>query len=149
MARLHTKKKGKSGSRKVTGIPKWLELSAEDAGKLIVELRKDGHTTAEIGTILRDQYGIASVRNLCKKSVVQVITEKIGKINYPDDLLALIKRAVSMKKHLVQHKYDVSNRLKLQNVESKIRRIGRYYVRKKMLPEGWLYTPEQAALLVR
>ena len=133
----------------MVGTPKWLELSAEDAEKLIVDLRKDGHTTAEIGVILRDQYGVASVRNLCKKSVAQIIKDKIGKIDYPDDLLALIKRAVSMRKHLTQHKYDLSNKLKLQSVESKIRRISNYYVRKKMLPEGWKYSSEQAALLVR
>lgn len=131
------------------GIPKWLETSPEEVEKLVVDLRKAGNTAAQIGVILRDQYGIPSVRNVCKKTVVQIIREKIGRIGYPDDLLALIKRAVSVRKHLSQHKYDVSNRLKLQSIESKIRRISQYYVRKKVLPAGWTYEPEKAALLVR
>lgn len=149
MARMHTAKKGKSSSRRVKGTPKWLEMSSEEVEKLVVDLRKAGNTAAQIGVILRDQYGIPSVRNVCKKTVVQIIQEKIGKIDYPDDLLALIKRAVSMRKHLAQHKYDVSNRLKLQSVESKIRRISQYYARKRMLPAGWRYDSEKAALLVR
>jgi small subunit ribosomal protein S15 len=149
MARLHTRRKGKSGSRMIKGEPKWLEITPEEVEKLVVDLRKAGNTAAQIGVILRDQYGIPSVQNICKKKVTQIIEEKTGKIDYPDDLLALIKRATNMRKHLAQHKSDVSNRVRLQNVESKIRRLTHYYVRKKVLPAGWAYDPETAALLAK
>lgn len=149
MARLHTKKKGKSSSRKTRSPAKWVETSPEEVEKMIINLRKAGNSAAQIGVILRDQHGIPSVRNLCKKPVMQIIEEKTGKVAYPDDLLNLIKKAVNLRKHLDKHKSDVHNKAKLHSIESKIRRAGRYYSRTGKLAANWVYDPEKAALLVR
>jgi small subunit ribosomal protein S15 len=54
-----------------------------------------------------------------------------------------------MKKHLKAHKGDVHNKTKLIHVESKIKRLVKYYREVGMLPKKWKYEPEQAALLVR
>jgi small subunit ribosomal protein S15 len=149
MAKLHTRRKGRSGSRKVKGSLKWAELSSEEVEKLIVDLRKAGNTTAKIGVIMRDQYGILSVPEICKKTITQIVEEKVGPIEYPDDLLNLIKNGVNLRKHIVTNKSDVHNKLRLVRIEAKIRRLAKYYVRKKKLPAGWSYSPETAALLVR
>jgi len=149
MAKLHTKTKGRSGSRKVKGSTKWADLSPEEVENLIVDLRKAGNTAARIGVVLRDQYGVLSVQELCKKSITYIIEEKSGKIQYPDDLLNLIKKAVNLRKHMAENKGDTHNRTGLNRIESKIRRLAVYYTKKKRLPTGWKYSPETAALIVR
>lgn len=150
MARLHTRKKGKAGSRKPKKFaPKWIDFSPQEIEKTIVELRRAGSSIAEIGKTLRDQYGIPDVKSICKKTITQIVEEQLGKLAYKEDILNLMKRAVGLRKHLEKHKGDVHNIIKLRNVESKIRRLGRYYTKKKMLPPNWTYVPEQAALLVK
>jgi len=149
MAKLHTRRRGRSGSRKVKGSAKWVELSIDEIEKIIVDLRKAGNTNAKIGVTLRDQYGVPSVLGICKKTITQIVESKIGKIQYPDDLLNLIKKAVRLRKHMAINKGDVHNKLRLIRTESKIRRLAKYYVRSKELPTGWKYDPDTAALLVR
>jgi len=149
MAKLHTKKKGKSGSRKVKGSQKWVEFSAEEIEKMIIDLRKAGNSASKIGHVLRDQYGIGSIQEITGKSIMEIIESKIGKVDYPDDILNLIKRSVSLRKHLERHRSDAHNRTKLHSVEAKIRRIGSYYTRTGKLPADWSYDPTKAALLVR
>ncbi|HDI10435.1 MAG TPA: 30S ribosomal protein S15, partial [Euryarchaeota archaeon] len=61
----------------------------------------------------------------------------------------LIKRAVNLREHLDKHPKDLHSRRGLILIESKIRRLVKYYVNKGVLPEGWKYDPEQAKLLVR
>jgi small subunit ribosomal protein S15 len=60
-----------------------------------------------------------------------------------------MKRAVNLREHLKVHKSDKHNRLRLQQIESKIRRLGKYYIQKKILPDNWVYDPEQAKLIVK
>ncbi len=149
MAKLHTKKKGKSGSRKIKGSQKWVEFSAEEIEKLVVDLRKAGNSASKIGHILRDQYGVGSIHELTGMPLVKMIEKNLGKLDYPDDILNLIKKAVSLRKHLERHRSDQHNKTKLHDIEAKIRRVGTYYVRTKKLPAGWTYDPEKATLLVR
>ncbi|MEM2974045.1 MAG: 30S ribosomal protein S15 [Candidatus Micrarchaeia archaeon] len=149
MAKLHTRRKGKSGSRKVKGHAKWVELTSEEIEKIIIDLRKAGNTNAKIGVILRDQYGVPSVREVCKKTITQIVEENIGRLQYPDDLLNLMKKAVNLRKHIAMNKSDIHNRIRLDRIESKLRRLANYYVRKGRLPAGWRYDPETAVLLVR
>ncbi len=149
MAKLHTKKKGKSGSRKVKGRKKWVELSAKEIEKIIINLQAKGTRVAEIGIILRDLYGVPDIKERCGKSVTKIIEEKVGKVEYSDDILDLIKKAVNIRKHLEKNKSDTHNRVKLTSVEAKIRRIGEYYSRIGKLPSDWSYDPQKARLLVK
>ncbi|MBC7119946.1 MAG: 30S ribosomal protein S15, partial [Methanobacteriaceae archaeon] len=71
------------------------------------------------------------------------------KLEYPEDLINLMKKAVNIREHLKEHPKDLHSRRGLQLVESKIRRLVKYYVRKGVLPEGWKYDPEKAALIVK
>ena len=59
MAKMHTKRKGKSGSKKPlrTEVPEWSNVSSEEAVKLVLDMWKQGIPTSQIGMILRDQYG--------------------------------------------------------------------------------------------
>jgi small subunit ribosomal protein S15 len=151
MARMHSRKKGKSGSKKpaVKIVPEWVEMSSQDVEALIVKLHKEGMQAALIGQKLRDQYGVPSIESLTGKSIKKILEAQGLAPAYPDDLLNLIKKAVNMRKHLRTHKGDGLNTTKLIHVESKIKRLAKYYRKMGMLPKNWKYEPEQAALLVR
>jgi len=151
MARMHSKKRGRSGSERppTKTVPEWVEYSAPEVEDLVVDFGKKGMSPALIGQTLRDQYGIPSVKNVTGKSVVRILVEGGVKVDYPHDLLELIKRAMRMRKHLKENTGDVHNRVKLSHVESKIKRLVKYYTNVGKLPEGWVYDPEAAALLVK
>jgi len=151
MAKLHSKKKGRSGSRKpVSRVPpSWVEYSAPEVEELVVKLGKQGMSKAAVGQVLRDSYGIPSVFNITGKSVSQIFSEAGIKQEYPEDLLNLIKRAVGVRRHLKANKRDIHNRVKLGHIESKIKRLVLYYRRKGALPRNWSYDPDAAVLLVK
>jgi small subunit ribosomal protein S15 len=151
MARMHTRKKGKSRSKKPSTkvAPEWVEYSPAEVEDLVEKLMKEGHTPALVGLVLRDQYGIPSVKNSTGKTVTKIMKEKGAKIEYPEDFLNLVKRSVSMRKQTTKNKKDYFNKTRLNRVESKIKRLVIYYKKKGVLPEGWKYNAEQAALLVK
>jgi small subunit ribosomal protein S15 len=150
MARMHTGKKGKSSSKKPSYEfpPSWASLSKEEVENIIVKLVKEGKSESEIGMILRDQYGVPSVKRVTGKKLGAILKEKKIESKYPLDLIQLIKRAVRIRNHLKNNKKDLSNLNALKRVESKILRSVKYY-RGKKLPADWKYEPEKAALLVK
>ncbi|MBI5347653.1 MAG: 30S ribosomal protein S15, partial [Candidatus Aenigmarchaeota archaeon] len=50
---------------------------------------------------------------------------------------------------LEKNKKDTKNKHAVELMESKIRRLGKYYVKKGRLPKDWKYNIEQAKLLVK
>ncbi len=150
MARLHTHKRGKSRSHKPTNsnAAKWVDYSEDEIIGFVEQFAKQGKTEAEIGLLLRDQYGLASVKLLTGKTISQILKAKNLTPKYPSDLIALLKKAVNLMEHLKTNHGDKSNRIKLSHVESKIKRLVKYY-RGKQLPAKWKYDPETAALIVK
>ena len=151
MARLYSKKKGKSGTKKpkAKGNPEWVDADPEEIKALILKLSKEGIPSAKIGLTLRDMYGVPSVRALIGMTVGQLLKKEGAETEYPEDLLNLIKKAVRMREHLKGTNKDIRNKVKLGHVESKINRLVKYYAKKGRIPEKWKYEPEKAALLVR
>ena len=148
MARMHSRKHGKSGSKKPEKKRHgWLMYEPAEVEKLIVKMAKEGRQNSEIGMILRDQYGVADVRSLNIK--VSRIVDKEIKKDVPDDMYNLIKRAVHVSKHLAANKHDAKATHGLELLESKIRRLGKYYARKGRLPSNWKYNIEAGRLLVK
>ena len=151
MARMHSKKRGKSGSKRpaVKVSPEWTEYAPHEVEDLIVKMGKEAKGPTEIGMILRDIYGIASVQNLCGKPIGSILSDNGIRQEYPEDLINLIRRAVNMREHLRTNRSDRHNRTKLIHVESKIGRLVKYYTKSGRLPADWKYDPEKAALLVK
>lgn len=150
MARVHSRKRGKSASKKPIAKPSyaWVQVGGEEVFSLIEKMAKEGKSEAQIGTLLRDQHGVPSVKALTGKTVSQALAEKGLKKQFPSDLIDLIRKAVRLRKHLKTNNRDDSNWKKLNDVESKIKRLVRYY-RGKKLPKDWKYDPDEAALLVK
>ena len=151
MARMYSRKRGKHGSKKppVKKPPRWLAYKKEDVERLVVELAKKKYSSAMIGLILRDQYGIPDVKLITGKKISQIMKEHGLYPEIPEDLLNLLRKAVKLREHLEKHKKDKHSRRGLENLESKIRRLVKYYIRRKVLPKDWTYSPERAKLLVQ
>jgi small subunit ribosomal protein S15 len=150
MARLHTRKRGASKSKKpaVKAAPAWVKLSKDEIASVADKLSREGKTPAAIGQVLRDQYGVPSAKVMTGKRVTAILSDKGSAPQYPSDLMSLIRRAVRMRKHVLANKKDTHNRQKLSHVEAKIKRLVKYY-RGNKLPDDWKYDPEQAELLVK
>jgi len=149
MARMHSRRKGKSGSHKpVHKVASWVKYKPEEIEQIVVKLAKEGHPPAKIGLILRDQYGIPTVR--INKIKLKQILEKHGLApEIPEDLYNLIKKAINLQAHLQKHRKDYTSKRGFLITESKIRRLAKYYKRKGVLPKEWKWDIEQAKLWVK
>ncbi|MFH1229241.1 MAG: 30S ribosomal protein S15 [Candidatus Aenigmatarchaeota archaeon] len=148
MAKMHSRKKGNAGSKKPAMAAKWVEYKDKEVEELVLKLRKSGMNSAAIGRLLRDQYGIPSVKDVTKKTILKILEENKLTPKMPEDLYNLLKKAVELRNHMAKHKKDNTSKHGLQLLESKIRRLVKYYVRERKLPRGFTYEPERANLLV-
>lgn len=126
----------------------WVNYKPADVEKIIEKLAGEGKQASVIGTILRDVYGIPKVNLILKKPLKQILSEKGFAPKIPEDLRNLIKRALNVRKHLELNKHDVHSKRGLGLIESKIKKLVKYYKRKGLLPDNWIYTPEKTKLLV-
>jgi len=151
LARMHTRRKGRSGSTRPpdTGPPPWVKYTPEEVEELVVKLAREGHPPSMIGLILRDQYGIPLVKRITGKKILKILRERGLAPKIPEDLTNLIKTAINIRKHLEKHRKDLTAKRNLQRVESKIHRLVKYYKRTGVLPEDWKYEPERAEALIR
>lgn len=123
--------------------------SADKIEELVVKLARDGCSTSKIGIILRDQYSVPSVKQAVGKNMVQILEAHGIKHELPEDLMNLIKKAVALRRHLARNRRDLTSKHGLEIIEARIQRLAKYYARTGVLPAGWRYEPEKAALLVR
>ena len=139
MARMHARRKGKSGSKRplVTKSPEWVPLEADEIEETVARLAAQGKRSAEIGTTLRDQYAVPNVRLATGKTVTEIMRARGTKFEMPEDLGDLMRKALELQAHLKTHRRDLSNRRGLQLIESKIRRLARYYQEEGVLPPSW------------
>lgn len=129
--------------------PEWIEYSNEEIEELILKLKKEGNSTSMMGIILRDQYGIPDVKLITGLKITQILEKHNQGLEYPEDLMNLIRKAVNIRDHLKENPKDLHTRRGLRIVESRIRRLVSYYRNEGVLPEDWRYEPNQAALLVK
>jgi len=123
--------------------------SREELEEQVVSLANAGHSSSKIGLILRDEYGVKNFTETTGKKIQDVLKENklIGEM--PEDLLNLIRRSVMLNNHMNKNKKDYSAKRGYELTVAKIKRLTKYYSKKERIPAGWVYTPEQAALLVK
>ncbi|MBU0471729.1 MAG: 30S ribosomal protein S15 [Nanoarchaeota archaeon] len=145
MARMHSRKKGKSGSTKPvkTALPSWVKYKSKEVELLIVKYAKEGLSASRIGVRLRDRYGIPDVKIVVGKSISEILKEK-GILNeIPEDLLALIRKSIFVRKHLESNKHDEPAKRGLILTDSKIHRLVKYYKRTERLSATWKFDPKK------
>jgi small subunit ribosomal protein S15 len=150
MSRIHSGRKGRSGSHRPYPLtkPTWVTMEPKEVVEEVTKLSKSGLSGAQIGASLRDGSGIPSVRAVTGVRMRDLLAQQGVRPELPEDLQALLKRVVHLQRHLVIHTKDNANRRGLNLMESRIRRLARYYRQHKMLPENWSYTAAGAALQV-
>jgi len=152
MARMHTRKHGKSKSRRPP-IDK-VSVDASEAKKgevenLIREYFKQGMPVEMIGQVLKDKHNIKYLRPILGMRLNEFLMHEGLTRPLPPDLLNLMKRAVRIRAHLAKNHNDVHNKTSLTRVESKIWRLSKYYKSTGKLPKDWHYDPGQAALIIK
>lgn len=150
MARMYSRKRGKAGSTRPskTITQPWIRYKAEEIEKLIVKLYKAGNAISDIGMILRDTYGIPSVRFVTKKRVAQILQANGLKPKLPEDITALVKKDIRLVKHLDANKKDMTVWRGLIITESKINKLAKYYKREGVIPQDWKFDRKTAKLLI-
>ncbi|XP_017774798.1 PREDICTED: 40S ribosomal protein S13 [Nicrophorus vespilloides] len=150
MGRMHAPGKGISQSalpyRRT--VPTWLKLSSDEVVEHIKKLGKKGLTPSQIGVILRDSYGVAQVRFVTGSKILRIMKAKGLAPDLPEDLYFLIKKAVSIRKHLERNRKDKDSKFRLILVESRIHRLARYYKTKSVVAPNWKYESSTASALV-
>ncbi|MEA2071652.1 MAG: 30S ribosomal protein S15 [Asgard group archaeon] len=151
MARMHSRRRGKSGSTRPphATIPEWVTQSKEEIEEKIVDLAKQGLSSAQIGAVLRDTYGIPSVKLCYKEKISEIMKKHDVYPEFPEDFRNLVSKALALRRHLDAHPKDKHSRYGLQKIESKIRRLQKYYKNKGLIPESFKYDPKAAASIVR
>merc|ERR1712037_89914 len=114
----------------------------------IFKLAKKGLTPSQIGVILRDSHGVAQVRFITGNKILRILKSKGMAPELPEDCYHLIKKAVSIRKHLERNRKDRDARFRLILVESRIHRLARYYKLTGVLPPTWKYESSTASTMV-
>ena len=150
MARMHSKGKGTSGSSKpnIDTAPSWSESDKGTVEELIIKYANEGHSSAKIGTLLRDMHAVPDVRLVMGERISQTLSRNDLESKYPEDMMNLMRKALSLIDHLSSNKKDLHNRRQLELCESRLRRLARYYVGTGRIPSTWAYKRDQLRLMV-
>lgn len=88
------------------------------------------------------------MRYITGNKILRILKSKGMAPDLPEDLYHLIKKAVSVRKHLEKNRKDKDSKFRLILIESRIHRLARYYLRTQRLPPNWKYESATASALV-
>ena len=150
MARMHSRKKGRSGSTRPARRerPPWVEPSSEEVENEVVKLARKGQTKSMIGTIMRDSHGVPLVKVVTGKKITQILKENEIEAPLPEELANLVRKALNIRKHLETNHKDLEGKKGMNRTEAKIYRLIKYYKKKKVLAPDFKYDPEKIRTLV-
>lgn len=150
MARIHKHRRGRSGSTRPfrTQVPRWQPLNTKEVEDQVVGLAREGKSTAVIGSYMRDQFGVPDVELATGKTVLEILRQHKMEPRVPEEIANLLRRVVNLHDHLTENPKDLANKRGLSLVESRIRRLAKYYIRIGRLPEDWHYSGETVKLLL-
>ena len=149
MARMHTRRRGSSGSDRPVADdpPEWSEVEPDAIEERVLELADQGYDPSQIGLNLRDEgvkgVPVPDVKLATGKKLTEILEENDAEPDLPEDLRNLMKRAVRLREHMQENQQDHSNKRALQNTEAKIRRLANYY-RGDKLDDDFKYNYENA-----
>merc|ERR1712151_960382 len=117
--------------------PSWVQISSNDLVEQIVKLAKKGSSPSQIGVTLRDSHGIPQVKSITGSKILRILKGNGLAPEIPEDLYHLIKKALSVRKHMERNRKDKDSKFRLILVESRIHRLARYYKTVRKLPPNW------------
>jgi small subunit ribosomal protein S15 len=110
-------------TKKQTEKPLWLKTTEEELKKIIAELAEK-YQPAQLGLILRDQYGIPTTRLYGKK--LSAYLKEIGKYNDKIELENVQKKLEKIEDHLKNNAQDKRTKHKMQKAKSRVVTIKKY-----------------------
>ena len=114
-----------------------MKTSSDEVEDHVCRLAKKGLRPSAIGVILRDSGGVPQVTAVTGSKILRLLKKNGLAPEIPEDLYFLIKKAVSVRKHLERNRKDKDSKFRLILVESKIHRLARYYRRARQLTPNW------------
>ncbi len=103
--------------------PPWLKYKLEDVEKIVVNLARQGFTAEKIGLVLRDQYGIPTVR-VYGTRLADIL--KKHNLYKPPELINLKRKVERIRKHMAKNKHDMRSKRALTITEAKLRKTMQY-----------------------
>ncbi|KAK7203541.1 40S ribosomal protein S13 [Myxozyma melibiosi] len=123
-------------------------LTPESIVDMIIKNARKGLSPSQIGVVLRDSNGVAQVKVVTGNKILRILKSNGLAPEIPEDLYSLIKKAVSVRKHLDRNRKDKDSKFRLILIESRIHRLVRYYKTVGVLPPVWKYESATASALV-
>eukprot|EP00178_Gracilaria_changii_P028014 TRINITY_DN9438_c1_g1_i1.p1 TRINITY_DN9438_c1_g1~~TRINITY_DN9438_c1_g1_i1.p1 ORF type:complete len:152 (-),score=26.86 TRINITY_DN9438_c1_g1_i1:168-623(-) len=150
MGRMHTPGKGISSSALPykRSPPSWLKATATEVETQVCKLARKGLTPSQIGVILRDSHGVPQVKSVTGNKILRLLKKNALAPSLPEDLYCLMKKAVSVRKHLEKNRKDKDAKFRIILIESRIHRLARYYKRTRQVPPNWKYDAANASAWV-
>lgn len=151
MARMHSRKKGQSGSTRPANleIQPWFPHSKEEIEAKVIELARKGESMSHIGLLLRDEYGCPLTKIITGKKISEILRENELLPDLPEDVAFLARKAIKVRRHLEENHKDLEARKGLNRTESKLRRLVKYYRKKGVLDSSFKYDPEGIKMYLR
>lgn len=128
--------------------PAWSKTTAEEVVQCIESLAKKGMTPSQIGIALRDSQAVPRVKTITGTLIGRILKKRGLASEIPEDLYFLMKKAVTMRKHMERAGGDMACKYRIGLCESKIHRLARYYRKTRKLPANWKYTAAKASAIV-
>lgn len=150
MARRYSRRKGKSGSKSplTKTKPLWLRYSGKEIELIISKLSKEGKNASQVGIALRDVYGVPDVKIATGKRITKILGEKGLTSRLPDDMTALIRRSLAIRKHMDSNRKDMTAKRGFQLTQAKINSLAKYYKRLGRVPLDWKYDAKNVKVYI-
>ncbi|KCV69502.1 40S ribosomal protein S13 [Fonticula alba] len=150
MGRMYTPGKGKARSSLPysRAAPSWVPVSSDKVVELICHHARRGMPPSQIGSLLRDAHGVPKIQSITGNKIVRILKANGLAPEIPEDLYQLVKKAVSIRKHLERFRKDKDAKFRLILVESRIHRLARYYRTAGTIPPNWKYESSTASAMV-
>ncbi|OCF54889.1 40S ribosomal protein S13 [Kwoniella sp. B9012] len=147
---MHSSGKGMSASALPyrRSQPSWSKATPEEVSDQIFKLARRGLSPSQIGVVLRDSHGIPQVKNVTGNKILRILKTNGLAPSIPEDMYHLIKKAVSVRKHLERNRADKDGKFRMILIESRIHRLARYYIKTQQLPATFKYEAATASTLV-
>jgi len=107
--------------------PVWLKMSEEELRKLVLEL-SEKYQPAQIGLILRDQYGVPTTKVFGKK--LSAYLKEAGKNEF-FEVKNIEKKVAKIKEHMKNNGQDKKAKHKFQKANSRLNALKKYSARRK------------------
>lgn len=107
--------------------PVWLKLSEEELKKIIATLAEK-YQPAQIGLILRDQYGVPTTKVYGKK--ISAYLKEIGKNDF-FEVKNIEVKVEKIKEHMKKNVTDKKAKHKFQKANSRLNALRKYFSKRK------------------